>query len=473
MKISKENTDKLNATLSLIIEKEDYEEKVDQALKDLRKKVDLKGFRKGMVPTGLIKKMYGTSVLVEEVNKLISNHLYKYLVDEKIDILGDPIPSEKQKAIDWENQTEYEFIFDLGLNPEFELKFDDDKKLNYYKIKVDQAMIDNRLDSLKNTYGEYKEEESVSEESMIRADFVELDLEGQAKENGTNYEGVSFLMNRIAEDLRNDFIGKKVDDQFEIEIRKYFTNEADLAGMLHVSKDKVKNIGEKYQLTIKEISKYVAAEVNEDLYNKAFPELDIQNEEDLKKQLSEEIAKDLLLESEYKFIMDAKDFMIQELKPELPVEFLKRWLEATNEKLSREEIERDWPHFEADLQWQLIKNKIAKEKSIKVNEEDLLDMAKQVTLGQFRQYGISYLPENELEKFAKTLLEKEEQREKIYQSKFDEKVNSELKEYIKFEEKELSQEEFGKLLNPEPEIKTEELKLEDHPEDHPAEKTED
>lgn len=460
MNITKENVDALNAILKMKIEKADYEPKLNETLKDFRKKADVKGFRKGMVPMGLVKKMYGKSAMADEVNKLVSDNLYKYLIDEKLNILGDPLPSAKQNMIDWDTAEEFEFVFDLGMAPEFEFSLTDKDVFPYYTIKVGEEMINQRIESITQQNGEYKDAEEVDEDSMVKGTFK------QVAENGIYIEEASFLTKTIKdEEIQALLKGKKKDETVTLDIKKAFTNDVDLSSMLKIEKEEAEALEGDFEFTFTDISKYQAGELSQEMYDKIYGEGVVNSEEELKAKITEEIASDLQHESEYKFALDLKAELIKKFDLSFPVDFLKRWLETTNKELSREQIDKEWPKFEEDLTWQLIKDKVVQEKEIKVEKEDMMEMARKVTLSQFRQYGLSSLPDEQLDQFANQLLENEEQSKKIAESKRDEMIHEAMKGMVKLDTKEVESEEFAKMLTPEAAIPTEELKVEETKED--------
>ena len=348
MNISKENTNPLSAVLTMKIEKSDYEERVSNELKKYRQKADVKGFRKGMVPLGIVKKMYGTPILVEEINKLVSENLTKYLIEEKVDILGEPLPSrDEQKAIDWDTQEEFEFSFDLGLSPQFDLNPGESDQLPYYIIKVNDDMIKEQTNYYAKGSGKFVEVDIVSEESMIKADITELDSEGNILADGITTSDASVYAKMIKdEEIQKQFIGANKKEILTVDVKKAFPNDADLAGMLKIEKEKVAEINNNFQFTLNEISDYVQADVNQELFDKVFGEGVIKSEEEFIEKVKGQIADGLIHESNYKFNLDAKEYLLENCKFDLPVEFLKRWLVEVNEEITEEKIDADWVHFE-------------------------------------------------------------------------------------------------------------------------------
>lgn len=447
MNITVEKIDHLNGLLTINLTPEDYDSKWNESLKTIRKKVDMKGFRKGMVPMGLVKKMYGTSALVEEVNKILSDALYNHIVTERLNILGDPLPSLGQPEINWEEPGNFDFQFDLGFGPEIDLTFTDDDSIPYYKIQVNDELIQERVRSYAVNFGEMKSASEANVASMIEVDFTQLDESGNVLEGGLSIEKASFIVSKIADaDTKESFNGKKVGDTLRITMEKCFTNATDLAAMLRIDKSMAESLRGEFSLEIKDISNWGESEVNQDLFDKIYGPGEVNSEEEFHARLKAEIERDFDYESEFKFVQDLHDKMLERFNLELPAAFLKRWLEKTNEKLSAEEIEQDWPAFERDLAWQIIKDKVAEKESVTVTQEDMMEMAKEITLAQFRQYGFSSLPEEELEKFAKQVLENAEQKRRIAESKRDEKIHQAFKNLLKLDVIELSHADFQETM---------------------------
>ncbi len=446
MEIRSEKLEGLNGRISIKLGKADYEEKVDNALKDIRKKVDMKGFRKGMVPMGLIQKMYKTSTLVDEINKIISNSLFEHIYAEKLNILGEPLASETQNPIDWETQEEFEFHFDIGFAPDIEFNFPESAKYPYYKITPSEETLQARLDNYLANYGQVETQDEVDTDSLIKADMEEIIAEGSDKAPLVA-PGKTFLFSKVADEaVQQALLGKKEGEQVTLSLSKSFTNKTDLASMLGVKEGELEGLSDDFKLTLVEITGYKKAAINQELFDKIYGENEVTTEEEFKERIKAEVLRDFEYDTEYKFTFDLKDKITQDLAFDLPVEFLKRWLEKTDDNIKAEDVERDWHLYEKDLRWQLIKDKIEHEQHVEVTEEDMLDMAKSITLAQFRQYGFASLPEEELVKFAQQVLSNEEQRKRITQSKKDEKIHAALKTVVPLETIEISQEDFTKML---------------------------
>jgi len=450
MDITEEKVDNLNAILKIQIGKEDYESRVGDVLKDYKKKVRLDGFRPGKVPVGLIKKMYGKAVLIEEINKIISESISKYLIDKDLKILGEPLPSDKeQKTIDWDNQTDFEFAFDLGLAPEFDMNLSKKDKIPFYEIKIDQKLRDTYIENYTRKYGTFTPVEMTGEKEMLKGSIRQIDAEGNITEKGIYAEDTSFSIEIIKDKkIKDKFVGARIKDVINFDIKKAFPNDQEIASILYINKDDVPALSSDFQFTINEISRFENAELNQEFFDKAFGKDKVKTVEEFEILVEKEIKNNLTREEEFKFLLDVKKNTINKLEIELPVEFLKKWLFRINEgKVAKEEIDKDFEKFEKDLKWQLIKDKIIKENEIKVTEDEALDYAKKVTLMQFQQYGMTNIPDEQLENYARELLKKEEENKRIYEKKYEEKVIEFIKELVKIDLKEVTTDEFNKLFD--------------------------
>ncbi|WP_347838889.1 trigger factor [uncultured Draconibacterium sp.] len=449
MNINLENIDKVNAVINLTIEKTDYEKQVADVLKDYRQKASIPGFRPGKVPAGLIKKRFGTAVLVEEVNKLISQNLTKYMIDEKLPILGEPLPNEeKQKPIDWEKDETFEFAFDVALAPEVNVSVDKRSKYNYYNIAVSDDMIQQQVDMAASQLGQNVPAEEAKDNSTVRGNFVQLDTEGSEVEEGIAPEGVLLAIDKIKdEEIKNAFVGCKKDDILVFDPVKAFENKHEVAHMLNIKPEEAETLESEFRYTVTEVLQFEKAELNEDLFKKLYGEdTEIKTIEDFKAKIKEDLAKNLEYSSEHKFSLDTRDALVEKTALELPEEFLKRWLTAVNKELTAEQIENEFPAFILDLKWQLIKDQIAKENELKVEAEEAEDFAKKMALAQYQQYGIYDVPEEQLESFAKMMLEKPEEKDRIFKKLLEDKVVAVVKDKVTLQEKEISQEEFNELM---------------------------
>lgn len=450
MNIKRDSIDELNAVLTIKIEKPDYEERVNNILKDYRRKAKFDGFRPGKVPQGLVNKMYRKPVLAEEINKVLAESLSKYLVDEKLNILGEPLPNEaKPLNIDWDRDTEFEFAFDIGLAPEMDVTVNEKDSIPYYNITVDDEEIAKQVDRMANRFGSQKDTAEIVENEMIKADLTELDGNGNVQENGVKVEDGLISLEFIKDaDIKGRFKGLKAGDQLTIDVKKAFENEVDLAALLKIEKEKLAGINANFNLVIKSISVFEKAEVNQELFDKAYGKDNVKSEEEFRSKIREELTKAFERNSDYKFRMDAREHLLAKFNKQLPEGFLKRWLLQSNQgKVTQEQIDKDFDHFTVDLKWQLFKGKITRDNELKINDEELLAHAKESIRQQFIQYyGIGEVPADLLDKYANESLAREEDRNRFVESLNENKVFDFIKKTVKLDSKEITLEEFNKLF---------------------------
>lgn len=447
MNIVRKDIDSSNAVLTLSIEKADYAEKVEKTLRDYRKKANVPGFRPGMVPVGLLKKMYGKSIMAEEINKIISDELFGYIRENNINILGEPLPSDDDKDIDFGTQENFEFSFDLGLAPEFEVELTGKDKVDYYNIAVSEEMIENQVKSYTSRFGKYTQEEEVVEKDMVKGELLEL-ADGKVNEDGHKISDAVLTPAYMKdEEIKAKFVGAKKGDVIVFNPMKAFENEAEISSLLKISKDEAKHITSDFQITIDGITRYVESEVNQELFDKVYGEGAVATEEEFRAKIKASIAENLVQDSEYKFGVDARDMLVKKFDSLVfPDAFLKRWLLATNKNLTAETLEEDFPKMIEDLKWQLIKDKLAKKNEVKVEAEDVDAYAKQVARAQFAQYGMVGLDDAIMENYAKDMLKKEDTLKSIIDRVAENKILASVKAAVKLTEKEISIEDFNKLF---------------------------
>ncbi|HLO59276.1 MAG TPA: trigger factor [Bacteroidales bacterium] len=450
MNIKKDSIDELNAVVTIKIEKPDYEERVNKILKDYRRKAKFDGFRPGNVPQGLVNKMYRKPVLAEEINKVLAESLSKYLVDEKLNILGEPLPNEAHPLnINWDTDTEFEFVFDLGLAPDLTLEISDKDVLPLYDIAVDDEEVNKQIDRMTNRYGSFADTDVISENEMIKADLTELDASGNAVENGVKVEDGTISLEFVKDQESKDrFKGLKAGDELVLDVKKAFVNDTDLAALLKIDKEKLNDINPDFKVVVKSISRFEKAPVNQELFDKAYGKDKVKSEEEFRQKVRDELKAALGNSSNYKFKKDARDYFLGKFDRKLPEEFLKRWLLHTNEgKVTQEQVDKDFVHFTEDLKWQLIKGKITREQELKINEEDLVAHVKEAIRQQFVQYyGLAEVPEDLLDKYAKESLNREEERNRYIDSLNEEKVFDFIRKTVKLDTKEITLENFNKLF---------------------------
>lgn len=446
MNISRENIDDQNAVLTVNLTKEEVAPDVEKILKDYRKKAQIPGFRPGMVPMGMIKKMYGNAVLIDELNKKVSESLQNYFEEEKLNLLGDPLPSEAQDNIDIENQDVYDFKFDIAISPEFELNLTKRDKIDYYKIDVNKTMIDESIESLKSRYGNFAEAEKADDNSLIKGELIQLDAENNIMEKGIKKEDATISLKVMKDEkIKKEFLNSEIGQIIQFDLKKALPNDTELAALLDIDKSKLEDIEGNFQITIAEIKNFVPAELNEELFQQTFGE-DVKTEKEFREKIKAEIENHMETESRYKFMLDARSKLINKLDLPMPEDFLKRWVIATNKEINDEQLQSEFPRFIEDLQWMLIKGKLAKNNEISVDPEEIKEEAKKSVEAQFKQYGMSYVPNEYLEKYAEEILNKEEERKQIYEKVLDEKIIDFIFEAVKLNEIKLSPEEFRKLF---------------------------
>jgi trigger factor len=448
MNITRENIDDLNAVLKVKIEKTDYEDKVETVLKDYRKKANIKGFRPGMVPIGLIKKMYGKAVQIDEINKVVTDNIQKYITDEKLEILGDPLPkTDEQEKIDFDTQEDFTFSFELGLTPEIDLKLSKKNKVNQYVILIDDKMKNEYLENYTRRYGELKKVELTEEKDVIKGKIEAVDNDGNVIPEGPSVEDTSLGVDIIKDiEIKKEFIGKKTGDSIDFDIKKAYPNDSEIAGILHRKKEEVESLGANYRFTINEISRFYPAELGKDLFDRIFGENVVNPLEEFMKKIEDEIAVNLKRESDFKLMIDIKALAMEKNDFQLPEEFLKRWLLRVNEKTTEEQIEKEFESFRKDLKWQLIRNKVARDNDVKISEEELQKEAENITRYQFQQYGLFHASDEQIANYAKETLKREEDAKRIADKILEEKVIVLLKDLVKIEHKDVTVEEFNKLF---------------------------
>ncbi len=448
MNITRENINDLNALLKVEIRKDDYAGEVEKVLRDYRKKANVKGFRPGMVPMGLVRKMYGKAVQLEEINKLVSDNIRKYLTDEKLEILGDPLPDLSQnEKINFDTQEDFEFRFELGLAPQFELNLSNKNKVTVYEITIDEKMKSDYISNYTRRFGQFRNEEETGDSDMLKGTIAELNEKGEILEGGKTADNAALTISVIKdEEIKKNFTGKESGDSIDFDLRKALPNDYEIAGILRIQKEEAEGISGTFRYTIDQINRFIPAEINKELFDKIYGEGIVNTEEEFNAKIEEEIKRNLKNESDYKLGMDIKKLVMEKTDFALPEDFLKRWLLAVNEKTTQEQIDKEFDSFRQDLKWQLIRNKIAKENDVKITEEELHQEAENITRYQFQQYGLFYATDEQIHNYAAEMLNREEDAKRIAERILEEKAVEKLKEVVKLEEKQVTAEEFNKLF---------------------------
>jgi len=450
MNITLNNIDPVNAILKMEVVKADYAEEVEKNLRNLRQKASIPGFRVGKVPMSVVQRMYGKSALVEQVNRVVSNNLYDYIRNNNLNILGEPLPNEtEQKEVDFDNQEDFEFIFDLGLAPEIKVKLTKKDKLPYYTIKVDDELVDKQLENYKANYGSYAEAKKVEAKDMVKGLFVEMDENGQPKENGINIESAVLMPSYMKDKVeKKKFTGAKLNTVITFNpFKAYEGTEVELSSLMKIKKEEVKDHTGDFTFEIQEITRYKEAELNQELFDKVFEPGTVKTEEEFRQKVRETMAVQYTPDSDYKFLIDARKTLTKKAgKVEFPDAFLKRWLVASNEERTPESVETDYPKIIEDLGFHLVKESLVKENELKVEEGDLMEYAKKAVIAQFAQYGIPSVPEDIQENYAKDMLKKEEAVRNLIDKIIEDKFTGWLKTSVTLDTKEVTVDEFRKLF---------------------------
>jgi trigger factor len=448
MKLTQSKAKDLMATITVELVAADYSEKVEKILKDYRKTADVPGFRKGKTPMAIINKKYRTSVIVEEVNKLLQDELYKHISAEKVRVLGSPMPID-ETPIDWENTEDFTFQYEVGLAPEFDVKITAKDKLNYYKIKADAKLVDGYCTDIAKRYGKMSNPEVSVEGDLIFCAISQLDVDGNVMSNGISNEA-TVAMEYIADaKIKKQFVGVKKDDVLKVNVMKAFTNHSDLGSMLNVSHDALHNLtSEEFQFTVKNINQLAPAELTTELFDKVYGEGKVKDVKEFKAKVQEEAEGQFVGESDRMLKNDIVTYFIEKLKLQMPDDFLKRWLVQTSEQpITMEMLATEYDMYAKSLQWQLIENKILENYEVKVTQEDVLNQTKKLIGSQMKQYGQPEGDDAQLTDIATNILKNEEERKKIYDQIFDERTLVVYKENFKLTEKNVTYDEFVKLAS--------------------------
>lgn len=451
MNILRTDIDAVNAILTLQVSESDYAEKVEKTLKDYRKKANVPGFRVGMAPMGLIKKMYGRGVKADELNKIMQEELYKYIKDNNLDVLGEPLPNkaDEERTIDFEADKDFEFKFDIALAPAFEPAVNKDITLTEYDIVVTDEMIENQVQNYAARFGKYSTVDEITDaKDMLKGNLYELDGNGQVKEDGIKVTDAVMSYAYMKDDAQKALFEKaKNNSVIVFNPKKAFENEAEISSMLKISKDEAKDLAADFQMEVTSITHYEKSPVDTTLFDKVYGEGVVKTEEEFRTKVAEGIKDSYAEDSNYKFGLDAQEEMLKQMENLVfPVDFLKRWALATNENLTAETVEKDFDLMLKDLKWYIFKNKIAKANNIEVAPEDINAFAKKMAKIQFAQYGMTAVPDDVLENYAKEMMGKQETMRNITEKAFEDKVVNFIHNNVTVAKQEISVEDFNKMF---------------------------
>ena len=451
MNISLQNTDNASALLTVKLDKSDYQERVDKALKKLRQNMNMPGFRKGMVPMGLIKRQFGASVIVEEVNKLLQEKVYEYIRDNKVNVLGEPLPNEeKQQPVDFEHQEEVEFFFDLALAPEFKTELSKDDTVPYYDITVSDEMVDRQVSSYRQRNGKYEKADSYQDKDMLKGHLAELDADGSVKADGLKVENVVMMPSYFKNDGQKQlFATAKTNDVVTFNpYTAYDESQVELASFLKIDKEKVEEHKGDFSFQINEITRFVEGELDQALFDQVFGEGTVKSEEEFKAKIRETIQTQLVSDSDYKFLLDARDLLVTKIgKLEFNDTLLKRIMLLNNRDKGEEFVTENYDKSIQELTWHLIKEQLVKENEIKIEQADVLEQAKKTAIAQFAQYGMINVPDDAVENYAKEILKKQENVQAMADRAVEAKISLCLKDKVTLEHKSISMEEFTKMFD--------------------------
>lgn len=449
MNISFENPDKINGLLTVTVEDADYKDDVEKTLKDYRKKANYPGFRPGMVPMGLIKKQFGTSAKMDAINKLVGDQMYKYIQDNKIQMLGEPLPSEKQRPQDLEKDGPYTFAFDVAVAPEFKAELTEKDKIDYYNIKVDDALIDRQIDMFARQSGSYVKAEDFKNNDMLKGDLRELNADGSTKEGGITVEAAVLMPDYIkVDDQKKLFDGCKPGDIITFNPRKaYPDNDSEVSSLLKIERNEVAAHTGDFSYQITEISRFQPHEVNQELFDNVYGKDNVKSEAEFRKAIAEGLKAQLATDSDFKFIQDVRAYLEKKVgELTYPDTLLKRIMKNNNKDKDDEFVNKNYEASVKELTWHLIKEQLVAANNIKIEDADVKDAAKEAARAQFAQYGMNNVPDEYIENYSAELLKKQESVQPLVDRAIDRKLTAILKGVVKLNEKETTLDDFNKLM---------------------------
>ena len=437
MEIKSNKIDELNIALSIEIKEDDYAEDLKKKLSAYRRKADIKGFRKGMAPAALIQKLYGVQARSEAVNDMLAKSLQDYISDNKLNIIGEPLPSEDKKSIDWENDKDFEFDFDIALSPEINLEVSKEDSVAYYNVSVDEKAKESMRASLLGQYGSLEDAESIEDDYFFTADFVQGDYK---------VEDTYVAVRSMTEAGKKGIAGKKIGDVVDVDVNAWFENETDRASMLKLSKEELAGMQPVFQMTVKTIKHFVPAKADQDTFDRIYGKDVVKSEEEFDAKIEERLREEYDRERDYRFMLDVKEYLLAKAAISLPENFMKRWIYYANDgKFTMEDIEKEFDLFLKDYRWQMLRGYFMKKFDVKVSREDLLATAREFAVYQFAMYGINNAPKEQLDKFAENMLSQEREASRIYDKTEDDKCIAAIKEHITLKSEDITIEKLREL----------------------------
>lgn len=449
MKISFENPDKVNGLLTLTVETVDFQERVNKTLKDYRKKANVPGFRPGMVPMGMIKKQFGEAVKAEEINKLIGEEIYKYVNDNKIKMLGEPMASESQVPVDLSKDAPYEFKFDIAVAPEFKVELSDKDTVDFYTIKVDDDLVNRQIDMFASRAGHYDKVEEYQANDMLKGDIRELDENGNTKEGGITVEGAVLMPEYIkVEDQKKLFDGAKLGDIITFNPKKaYPESDVEISSLLKVKKEEVAELTSDFSFQITEISRFVKSEINQELFDSVYGKDEVKDEKAFREKIAEGLSAQLVNDSDYKFLVDVRKYLENKVgELTFPDALLKKIMLNNNKDKGEKFVEDNYAQSIKELTWHLIREQLVEANGIKIDDNDIKETAKEAARAQFAQYGMTNIPEEYIDNYANDMLKKREYVDSLVDRSIDRKLTAVLKNVVKLEQKEATLDEFNEMM---------------------------
>jgi len=443
MNISKKDIDSLNAEITISVTPSDYEAPVNEALKKAQKQISMPGFRPGKVPSGLIKKQYGTQILVEELNKLLDKTIYNYIQENNLEVLGNPLPKE-QASVDFVNQKDFEFIYQIGLAPQINVELTSAQKFTLKTVMVDDELVEKYVKDVRRNFGKPSNPETATEKDVVFVDINELDENGNIQPGGI-FKSTSLSYERLKnEEAKTKIIGVKKEDKIIINVNSLYESALDKSVSLSIDKETAETLNCNLQLTVKNISRLEDADLNQELFDKVYGEGKVSTEEEFKNKIREELGLMFKADADRFLSSEVQNKLLERTNIQLPDEFLKKWLMVANEKpITQEELEKDYPNYSNAMKWKLIENKIIKDNEIKVNVDEAKEEAKAFIKSEYARYG-QVATDEDLEKISKDILSKEKEAQRIFENLYSKKVLDLIKDKCTLEPKEVSYDEFFK-----------------------------
>lgn len=449
MKVSFENPDKINALLTITVEEDDYKNDVEKTLKDYRRKANVPGFRPGQAPMGMIKRQFGASVKMDAINKIVGNEIQKYIADNKVQMLGEPLASEKQEPQDLEKAGPYTFMFDIAVAPEFDVELSDKDTIDYYSIDVDDELVNRQVEMFASRTGKYEDAETYAEGDMLKGDLRELDENGNTKEGGLTVEAAVLMPNYIkADDQKKLFDGAKAGDIITFNPRKaYPEGDTEISALLKIKKEEVAEHTGDFSYQITQIQRFQNHAVDQELFDQTFGEGVVKSEEEFRQKIGEGLKVQLGRDSDYKFLLDVRKYVEDKVgQLTYPDALLKRIMLQNNKDKGQEFVDKNYEASLKELSWSLMRSKLSEKAGVKVNDDDVKNAARETARVQFAQYGMSNVPEEYVDNYANELLKKQETVQNFVDRAVDVKLAEAIKNVVKLNEKHISLDDFNKMM---------------------------